>query len=155
MLVSGDGETGADGMSTTSAYLSGCAISYVGSVVEVSAYTLKPTSGIALPGRWAGHVEGVGVGLALRFSNVTTVNGTSHGASNGAAAHTAAHALSHRELLVLTQVARGLSNKQIGNKLGISDKTVRNHLSRIFRKLDAGNRTQAVMNAMKGGQLSI
>ena len=72
-------------------------------------------------------------------------------ATNGAAAH----ALSSRELLVLTQVARGLSNKQIGSKLGISDKTVRNHLSRIFKKLDAGNRTQAVMNAMKGGLLTI
>lgn len=50
-------------------------------------------------------------------------------------------------------MASGLSNKQIGSKLGISDKTVRNHLSRIFKKLDAGNRTQAVMTAMKGGLL--
>jgi DNA-binding NarL/FixJ family response regulator len=71
------------------------------------------------------------------------------------AAQHAAKALSTREVLVLTHVARGLSNKQIGSKLGISDKTVRNHLSRIFRKLDAGNRTQAVMNAMKGGLLTI
>lgn len=84
--------------------------------------------------------------MTLRFSNGASQNGATNGA---------AHALSGRELLVLTQVARGLSNKQIGSKLGISDKTVRNHLSRIFKKLDAGNRTQAVMNAMKGGLLTI
>lgn len=85
--------------------------------------------------------------MALRFSNGSSQNGGSNGS--------AAHELSSRELLVLAKVADGLSNKQIGSKLGISDKTVRNHLSRIFKKLDAGNRTQAVMNAMKGGLLTL
>ncbi len=61
--------------------------------------------------------------------------------------------VSKRELVVLAQVAAGLSNKQIGKMLGISQKTVRNHLSRIFGKLDAGNRTEAVMNAMRQGLL--
>lgn len=112
----------------------------------MSEYTLESTSGIALFERGVQRVEGVGAGLTLRFSNGTSQNGASNG--------TGAHALSSREILVLTQVARGMSNKQIGSKLGISDKTVRNHLSRIFRKLDAGNRTQAVMNAMKGGLLT-
>ena len=89
--------------------------------------------------------------MALRFSNVkTTVAST-----NGAHPPAAAIVLSSREINVLNLVARGLSNKQIATKLGISDKTVRNHLSRIFRKLDAGNRTQAVMNAMKVGLLTI
>ncbi len=89
--------------------------------------------------------------LALRFSDVKTPVAS----TNGAHPPAAAIALSDRELNVLSQVARGLSNKQIATKLGISDKTVRNHLSRIFRKLDAGNRTQAVMNAMRVGLLSI
>jgi DNA-binding NarL/FixJ family response regulator len=62
--------------------------------------------------------------------------------------------VSQRELVVLAQVAAGLSNKQIGKLLGISQKTVRNHLSRIFGKLEAGNRTEAVMNAMRQGLLS-
>ena len=62
--------------------------------------------------------------------------------------------ISNRELVVLAQVAAGLSNKQIGKLLGISQKTVRNHLSRIFGKLDAGNRTEAVMNAMRQGLLN-
>ncbi len=89
--------------------------------------------------------------LALRISDVkTTVART-----NGTHPPTAAIALSIREINVLNLVARGLSNKQIATNLGISDKTVRNHLSRIFRKLDAGNRTQAVMNAMRVGLLTI
>jgi DNA-binding NarL/FixJ family response regulator len=89
--------------------------------------------------------------LALRFSDVKAPVAS----TNGAHPPAAAIALSLRELNVLNQVARGLSNKQIARKLGISDKTVRNHLSRIFRKLDAGNRTQAVMNAMRVGLLTI
>ena len=89
--------------------------------------------------------------LALRFSDVKTPVAS----TNGAHPPAAAMALSSREINVLSQVARGLSNKQIARKLGISDKTVRNHLSRIFRKLDAGNRTQAVMNAMRIGLLTI
>ncbi|HET7421843.1 MAG TPA: response regulator transcription factor [Candidatus Dormibacteraeota bacterium] len=59
--------------------------------------------------------------------------------------------LSSRELHVLRQVASGLSNKQIAGRLGISEKTVRNHLSRVFNKLRATNRTEAVMNAMRVG----
>lgn len=59
--------------------------------------------------------------------------------------------LSNREVQVLTKVADGLSNKQIGRHLGISEKTVRNHLTRVFDKLEASNRTQAVMLAMRLG----
>ena len=59
--------------------------------------------------------------------------------------------LSSREVLVLRQVASGLSNKQIAARLGISEKTVRNHLSRVFHRLKATNRTEAVMTAMRVG----
>ena len=59
--------------------------------------------------------------------------------------------LSLRELHVLNQVADGLSNKQIARRLGISEKTVRNHLSRVFNKLGATNRTEAVVHAMRAG----
>ena len=89
--------------------------------------------------------------MALRFSDVKSTVPS----SNGTHPPAAAVALSGREIHVLSLVARGLSNKQIASKLGISDKTVRNHLSRIFRKLDAGNRTQAVMNAMRVGLLTV
>lgn len=59
--------------------------------------------------------------------------------------------LSNREIHVLMEVAEGLSNKQIARQLGISEKTVRNHLSNVFDKLQASNRTHAVMRAMRLG----
>ena len=72
------------------------------------------------------------------------------------ATHAARHAdLSIREINVLKQVAAGLSNKQIARLLGISEKTVRNHLSRVFAKLRASNRTEAVISAMRVGLLII
>jgi DNA-binding NarL/FixJ family response regulator len=61
--------------------------------------------------------------------------------------------MTQREIHVVKQVAAGLSNKQIARRLGISEKTVRNHLSRVFNKLGATNRTEAVMNAMRMGLL--
>ena len=63
--------------------------------------------------------------------------------------------LSDRELDVLNLVASGLSNKQIARRLGISEKTVRNHLSRVFNKLRAANRTEAVLSAMRMGLLAL
>ena len=59
--------------------------------------------------------------------------------------------LTNREMDVLGQVARGLSNKQIAGRLSLSEKTVRNHLTHIFGKLEACNRTQAVMTAIRSG----
>lgn len=61
--------------------------------------------------------------------------------------------LSKRETQVLSQVATGLSDKEIAQRLAISQKTVRNHLSHVFNKLHVGNRTEAVMNALRRGVL--
>ncbi len=63
--------------------------------------------------------------------------------------------VSKRELSVLIHVAAGKSNKQIGNLLGISAQTVRNHMSRIFAKLGVSNRTEAVMRAVRLGLLVV
>jgi LuxR family maltose regulon positive regulatory protein len=57
--------------------------------------------------------------------------------------------LSSRELEVLTHVARGESNRQIATELFISDVTVKSHLTRIMRKLDATSRTHAVAIALR------
>jgi DNA-binding NarL/FixJ family response regulator len=51
--------------------------------------------------------------------------------------------LSPRELQALELVANGLPNKQIGRKLGISEATVKAHLTSIFRRIGVENRTQA------------
>jgi two-component system NarL family response regulator len=57
--------------------------------------------------------------------------------------------LSKREMDILTYVARGSSNREIGKSLFISEKTVKNHLSSIFRKLEVEDRTQAALKAIK------
>ena len=56
-----------------------------------------------------------------------------------------------RELEVLAALADGLSNKAIAARLGISDETVKFHLSAIFGKLGASNRTDAVRQALRRG----
>lgn len=53
--------------------------------------------------------------------------------------------LSPRELDVLRLVAQGLANKQIGRRLGISERTVKAHLGRVFRELGVGDRTSAAL----------
>jgi two-component system response regulator DegU len=63
--------------------------------------------------------------------------------------------LSAREKEVLSYVALGCSNKEIGHSLGISEQTVKNHLAAIFRKLDLDDRTQAALYAIKQGMVSI
>lgn len=60
----------------------------------------------------------------------------------------AAPSLTARELAVLRLVAGGYSNKEIGRALGISDGTVKNHLTEILAKLDARDRTHAVLKAI-------
>lgn len=57
--------------------------------------------------------------------------------------------LTAREIEVLQHVARGDSNKLIAKKLFISEKTVKNHLYRIFQKLNVEDRTQATLYALK------
>jgi len=59
------------------------------------------------------------------------------------------HKLSERELEVLREIVKGESNKTIAEKLFISEKTVKNHATNIFRKLDVNDRTQAVLYAIK------
>ena len=56
--------------------------------------------------------------------------------------------LTERELAVLRLVAGGYSNKEIGRTLGISDGTVKNHLTEILEKLQARDRTHAVLKAI-------
>lgn len=59
--------------------------------------------------------------------------------------------LTERELDVLRLAAKGFTNKAIGVQLSISDRTVQGHLAHIFAKLQANNRTEAVMSAVSLG----
>ena len=60
-----------------------------------------------------------------------------------------------RERQVLQLGGEGLSNKEIAGKLGLSDKTVRNHMNNIFIKLRAHDRTQAVLAALREGLITL
>jgi DNA-binding NarL/FixJ family response regulator len=64
-------------------------------------------------------------------------------------------ALTEREIEVLRLVAQGLTNKAIGQALGISDRTVQGHLANIYGKLHVGSRTEAVTEALKQGWITI
>ena len=64
-------------------------------------------------------------------------------------------ALSPREVEVLQFVAKGLTNKEIGSILFISDKTARNHVISLMAKLDAKDRTEAVTIAIRKGLIRI
>jgi DNA-binding NarL/FixJ family response regulator len=56
--------------------------------------------------------------------------------------------LTERETEILSLVAKGLTNKVIGCKLQISDRTVQGHIARIFEKMQVSNRTEAVMKGI-------
>ena len=62
--------------------------------------------------------------------------------------------LSLRQMEVLFCLCQGLSNKQIANSLLVSEKTVKNHVSGVFRALGVINRTQAVLAAKKTGMFA-
>lgn len=61
--------------------------------------------------------------------------------------------LTERELSILRLVAGGYSNKEIGKALNISDGTVKNHLTDVLAKLDARDRTHAVLKSIAAGWL--
>jgi ATP/maltotriose-dependent transcriptional regulator MalT len=62
--------------------------------------------------------------------------------------------LSTREHDVLLLLADGLSAAQIGEKLYLSESTAKSHIARIYQKLGAANRAQALVTAMRVGLLS-
>lgn len=59
--------------------------------------------------------------------------------------------LSNRELDIVRLVATGLSNKEISVQLHVSEKTVKNHMGRIFSKLNINARSQAAVYAIRNG----
>ena len=63
--------------------------------------------------------------------------------------------LTNRELEVLTLISKGGNNKDIARSLDISEKTVKNHITNIFRKLEVEDRTQAVIYAIKHQMVDI
>ncbi len=63
--------------------------------------------------------------------------------------------LSPREMEILEHVTLGMINKEIANKLGISQQTVKNHMTSILKKLNVKDRTQAAVTALRRGWVRI
>jgi DNA-binding NarL/FixJ family response regulator len=70
-------------------------------------------------------------------------------------AQRSASTLSEREFDVLRLAARGLPNKEIAARLGLSIRTVHSHLANIFLKMQVGSRTEAVLLALRQGLISL
>jgi DNA-binding NarL/FixJ family response regulator len=63
--------------------------------------------------------------------------------------------LSKRETEILESVTLGMSNKEVASELGISQQTVKNHMTSILRKLNVEDRTQAAVMALRHGWVRI
>jgi len=75
--------------------------------------------------------------------------------ANGAGADAIIDEITHREKEVLSYVSRGYGNKQIADQLSISEQTIKNHMSSILQKLNANDRTHAVVLALRKGWIKV
>lgn len=90
-------------------------------------------------------VLGVVVGLRLRAPRAAPFDGNPKAVE--------ALGISERELEVLAEIAAGHSNKEIARRLDLSPNTVKTHLARLFEKLQARRRTDAIARARELGIL--
>ncbi len=111
-----------------------------------SGYLMKDTR----PERIAHAIRSIVEGQAVFDAAVANriISGRTNGTNGNAIL---ADPLSERELEVLELMAKGHSNKEIGRQLWIGETTVKTHVSHILRKLGQGDRTQAVLAALKAG----
>jgi DNA-binding NarL/FixJ family response regulator len=103
-----------------------------------SAYIVKTVSPVDLPAALRQALEG----------NVFHAVGLPTGGESVAGSE---FKLTSREIAILKALARGLSNQAIGRELFVAEQTVKFHLTNIYRKLDAANRTEAVRIAYQHG----
>jgi DNA-binding NarL/FixJ family response regulator len=66
---------------------------------------------------------------------------------------TNAEGLTERELEILSLIAQGSSNREIGDRLFLSEKTIKNYITSIFQKLQTNDRTQAAVYAIQHGRI--
>lgn len=117
----------------------------------VRGYLLKDTTADAI----VNAVRMVYQGQCIFDTEVLgTVQHTLSSSSQGGAV-TVASDLGERKIEILRLVASGLGNKEIGNLLNISSRTVAGHLSDIFGRLGVDTRTKAILYALKEGIIDI
>ncbi|MDP2400649.1 MAG: response regulator transcription factor [Actinomycetota bacterium] len=119
--------------------------------VGASGYILKDTR----PDRVVEAVRAVAEGQAVFDAKVAARVISGHGTSEPDAGEVLRERLSAREMEVLRLMGKGFSNKEIARALWIGETTVKTHVSHILRKLEAADRTQAVLAAVKTGLLNL
>lgn len=124
-----------------------------------NALSSRFSGGVIAPDAEAGAVvaaiHAVHEGLYVLDPNVSQIDVAAHDPAEREEREVATTTLSPREREVLELVAAGLPNKAIARSLGISDHTVKFHVSSVLTKLDAGSRTEAVTLATRQGILSL
>jgi NarL family two-component system response regulator LiaR len=127
---------------------------YILALLEAGAagYLLKNVSGKEL----ANAIRAVYAGEAVLHPAIAQKVFSRFGTAEGQPSELAQLAeLSERELEILRLAAGGLSNQDIAGKLFLSRRTVQAHLGNIFRKMDVGSRTEAVLQALRKGWLGL
>src|SRR5690625_391191 len=93
--------------------------------------------------------------LVKEYQRLSNKGGAATLDDTGQSIHEPLHILTKRECQVLQLLADGNSNRNISEKLYISEKTVKNHVSNILQKLKVNDRTQAVVMAIRNGWVEI
>jgi DNA-binding NarL/FixJ family response regulator len=109
----------------------------------------------AMPAEIVVSIEAVAAGLCVLPPDILAKLLTGRKPPHEAASGEPFEALTSREIEVLAMLADGLGNKEIARQLDISDNTVKFHVSSIFGKLGATNRTEAVMLGMRRGFIMV
>jgi DNA-binding NarL/FixJ family response regulator len=109
----------------------------------------------AMLGEIVACIEAVAAGLCVLLPEVLARLVAGRKPSRQAVTGLPFETLTLREIEVLAMLADGLGNKEIARQLDISDNTVKFHLSSIFGKLGATNRTEAVMLGMRYGLIMV
>lgn len=83
------------------------------------------------------------------YIQATLIPALNAGLVNRTVMNSKLNSLTKREIEVLKLITEGLFNKEISDRLNISERTVKNHVSNIFKKIDVSDRTQAAVFAIK------
>jgi NarL family two-component system response regulator LiaR len=129
-------------------------VQYVMGLLEAGAagYLLKSARGHDV----AAAIRAVRAGESVLHPTIITKLLTrGRGAAPGGAGPKSKESLSDREFEVLRLAATGMSNKEIAEKLSVTVRTVKAHLSNIFAKMNVASRTEAILMAVREGWLDL
>jgi DNA-binding NarL/FixJ family response regulator len=96
-------------------------------------------------------IRAAAVGEAIFGASIATRMMTFFAGNARSASASAFPELTERELEILELIAAGRSNAEIGQRLGITPKTVRNHVANVLNKLEVADRSQAIVRAREAG----